>query len=65
MTRPTIARHYTTRDFFRQVPNALLARYFAKSGLFADIDFDSIKEAKPDALFDAWPTRRTAQSNGC
>ena len=23
-----MARHYTTKDFFRQMPNALLARYF-------------------------------------
>jgi hypothetical protein len=23
-----MGRHYSTRDFFRQVPNLLLARYF-------------------------------------
>ncbi len=23
-----MARHYSTKDFFRQMPNALLARYF-------------------------------------
>ena len=23
-----MARHYSTRDFFRQMPNALLARYY-------------------------------------
>jgi len=29
-----MARHYTTREFFRQMPNALLARYFHGRGLF-------------------------------
>jgi hypothetical protein len=23
-----MARHYSTKDFFRQIPNSLLARYF-------------------------------------
>jgi len=31
-----MARHYSTRDFFRQMPNALLARYFQARGLFGD-----------------------------
>lgn len=26
-----MARHYSARDFFRQMPNALLARYFLTS----------------------------------
>jgi len=49
-----MARHYSTRSFFRQVPNALLARYFAGRGLFRDLDFAAMKETKPDALFEAW-----------
>ena len=49
-----MARHYSTRSFFRQVPNALLARYFAGQGLFKDLDFAAMKETKPDALFEAW-----------
>ena len=49
-----MARHYSTREFFRQVPNALLARYFSAHGLFADLDFAAMKEAQPDALFTAW-----------
>ncbi|TQE99617.1 MAG: hypothetical protein FKY71_07670 [Spiribacter salinus] len=49
-----MARHYSTRSFFRQVPNALLARYFTERGLFGDLDFSAIKETKPDALFEAW-----------
>jgi len=27
-----MARHYTTRDFFRQIPNLLLARCFERRG---------------------------------
>ena len=49
-----MARHYSTRSFFRQVPNALLARYFAGRGLFEDLDFAAMKETRPDALFEAW-----------
>ena len=49
-----MARHYSTKDFFRQMPNALLARYFQGRGLFTDLDFAAMKEGKPDALFTAW-----------
>jgi len=49
-----MARHYTTKDFFRQIPNALLTRYFANQGLFTDLDFSAMKETKPDSLFAAW-----------
>jgi len=49
-----MARHYSTRDFFRQMPNALLARYFQDKGLFVDLDFTAMKEGKPDELFSAW-----------
>ena len=49
-------RHYTTKDFFRQIPNALLARYFHERELFTELDFSAkaMKETKPDALFAAW-----------
>lgn len=47
-------RHYTTKDFFRQIPNTLLARYFHERELFIDLDFSAMKETKPDALFAAW-----------
>lgn len=49
-----MARHYSTRTFFRQTPNALLARYFADRGLFGNMDFSAMKETKLDALFAAW-----------
>lgn len=49
-----MTRHYSTREFFRQMPNRLLARYFQERGLFAELDFAAMKETKPDALFAAW-----------
>ena len=49
-----MARHYSTRDFFRQMPNPLLARYFHARGLFEDFGFASMPDTRPDALFDAW-----------
>ena len=58
-----MTRHYSTKDFFRQTPNALLARYFQERGLFADLDFAVMKEAKPDALFAAWLDLPDAQRN--
>jgi hypothetical protein len=56
-----MAGHYSTKDFFRQRSNALLARYFQERGLFGDLDFAPMKETKPDELFAAWleiPMRR-------
>ena len=49
-----MARHYSTKAFFRQMPNALLARYFQERGLFSDVDFSANNEGKPDELFKAW-----------
>ncbi len=49
-----MARHYSTKDFLRQVPTALLARYFAARGALQGFDFAAITETKIDALFAAW-----------
>ncbi len=49
-----MTQHYSTKDFFRQMPNALLARYFQGREVFGELDFAAMKEGKPDALFDAW-----------
>ena len=38
-----MARHYSTRSFFRQIPNTLLARYFEGRGLFGDLDFAAMR----------------------
>ena len=58
-----MARHYSTRDFFRQMPNALLARYFQGRGLLGDLDFAAMTEAQPDALFSPWLTLPEPQRN--
>ena len=49
-----MSRHYSTKEFFRQMPNALLARYFLARGLFGDLNFSAMKETQPDELFAAW-----------
>jgi len=49
-----MARHYSTKSFFRQMPNELLARYFAEKELFAELDFTAMKETKPTELINAW-----------
>lgn len=51
-----MARHYSTKDFFRQIPNALLARYFHARGMFGDLDFSALKETQPGKLFAGWLT---------
>jgi len=58
-----MARHYSTKNFFRQMPNALLARYFQGLGLFGGLDFAAMKEGKPDALFAAWHYLSEQQRN--
>jgi hypothetical protein len=58
-----MTRHYSTREFFRQMPNALLARYFHAHDLFSDFDFAAMKEAQPEELFTAWLELPDAQRN--
>jgi hypothetical protein len=58
-----MARHYSTKDFFRQMPNALLARYFQARKLLGDLDFAAMKEAQPDELFAAWLKLPGSQRN--
>ena len=49
-----MAGHYSTRSFFRQIPNDLLARYFQRRGLLGDFGFGSVEKPPPEALFAAW-----------
>lgn len=49
-------RQYSTKDFFRQVPKALLGRYFTTQGVLGELDFAAMKEGEPAALFEAWLT---------
>ena len=58
-----MARQYSPNQFFRRVPNALLARYFQeKHGVLQEIDFGKLKESEVDAIFHALhgaPRRQT------
>ena len=58
-----MARHYSTRDFFRHMPNALLARYFAARSVFGGFDFAAMSETRHDDLFAAWLALPDAQRN--
>ena len=58
-----MSRQYSSKDFFRQMPNALLARYFNARGLLADLDFAAMSEGKPDPLFEAWAALSDMQRN--
>ena len=56
-----MGRHYSSKDFFRQMPNALLGRYFHSRGLLPELDFGAMPEGKPEALFEAWARLTDAQ----
>ena len=58
-----MARHYSTRNFFRQMPNALLARYFAGREVFGEFDFAAMPETRHDGLFSAWLALLEEQRN--
>ena len=46
-----MAQHYSTRDFFRQMPNDLLARYFKRRDVLDHLNFT--RDTEPDELFAA------------
>jgi len=58
-----MTRHYTTKEFFRHVPNALLKRYFDAGGVLVGFDFAAMSETKIDTLFDAWLLLPDSQRN--
>lgn len=58
-----MGRHYSTRDFFRQMPNALLATYFASRDALAQVDFAALKETRIESLFAAWLELPESQRN--
>ncbi len=58
-----MGRHYSSKDFFRHIPNALLARYFHGRSLMTEIDFVAMPEGKPESLFGAWAYLNEAQRN--
>lgn len=48
-----MTRNYSPRDFFRQMPNAYLARYFSAREVLKDFDFKTLKETKVDASLES------------
>lgn len=58
-----MAKYYSTKNFFRQMPNALLARYFYERNLLLDFDFATMKEGNPTALFEVWLSLPDGQRN--
>ncbi len=49
-----MAKQYSHRQFFRQIPNALLARYFKEhKQVFQELDFQSLKENDVETLVTA------------
>lgn len=49
-----MGRHYSIKSFFREMPPALLARYFHRQGVLQDFDFTVLKGKKRDELLAAW-----------
>lgn len=50
-----MARQYSPTQFFRHVPNALLARYFREKGnVLQEIAFDQLKETEVESIFQAF-----------
>jgi hypothetical protein len=58
-----MTRHYSASEFFRQMPNHLLARYFAARAGLLDVDFTSLGETQPAELFNAWLELPESQRN--
>ncbi|HET7062616.1 MAG TPA: hypothetical protein VFI43_10600, partial [Nitrosospira sp.] len=58
-----MGRHYSTRDFFRQMPNRLLARYFEAHDVLAGLDFAAMKGIHIEPLFEAWLELPEGQRN--
>ena len=49
-----MTRHYSIKDFFRQMPDVLLARYFKGREGCEALNFSARPKAKPGAQFGAW-----------
>ena len=49
-----MASQYQHRQFFRRVPNLLLAKYFEAKGIPLDVDFGKLKETEVEPIFAAF-----------
>ncbi len=56
-----MSKHYTIREFFRQMPNAMLGRYFESQGVAHGIDPAKVPEAKPEHWLAVWEQVADAQ----
>lgn len=56
-------RHYSTKEFFRQIPSLLLKRYFALHCSNDVIDVKGLADIKPQILFEAWMNLTECQRN--
>lgn len=49
-----MAKHYSIKSFFRDMPAPLLARYFRKQGCLQGLDFSPAEKGELDGLMTAW-----------
>lgn len=49
-----MAREYQPRQFFRQVPNHLLKRYFDGKNVLSEVDLTKLTETKIEPIHEAW-----------
>ncbi len=49
-----MAKHYSIKSFFRDMPADLLARYFQKQGVLQNFDFSPLERGELDGLVKAW-----------
>src|SRR5581483_7113250 len=49
-----MAREYQPRQFFRQVPNHLLKRYFDGKNMLSEVNFTKLTETKIEPIHEAW-----------
>ena len=49
-----MSKHYTIREFFRQMPAELLGRYFESRSVSHGLDVASLPQAKPEPWIEVW-----------
>lgn len=49
-----MAKHYSIKSFFRDMPATLLARYFYKQGHFQNFDLSPVEKGELEVLVTAW-----------
>jgi hypothetical protein len=49
-----MAQEYQPRRFFRNAPNRLLQRYFAKHYVLSGVDFGALTETQFEPIYEAW-----------